>query len=132
MIRAAFALALLAAVFAGCRPTQHPTEVEIDIRHSHFVQGEVTVLAGVPITFTLQNDDPMEHEWIVGTAEVHQRHRTGTEPYHDQVPTEVTLPTFSTKRTTVTFDKPGEYLYICHLPGHEEYGMRGTVRVVAE
>ena len=27
-------------------------------------------------------------------------------------------------------DQPGEYAFICHLPGHEAYGMRGVVRVV--
>jgi uncharacterized cupredoxin-like copper-binding protein len=31
--------------------------------------------------------------------------------------------------TTITFDAPGEYAFICHLPGHEAYGMAGTVRV---
>lgn len=57
-------------------------------------------------------------------------HRLGTEPYHNEVPTEVTLRPFETKTTVVTFDEPGEYAFICHLPGHEAYGMRGIVRVV--
>jgi plastocyanin len=30
---------------------------------------------------------------------------------------------------TVTFGEPGDYAFICHLPGHEEYGMRGVVLV---
>ena len=34
------------------------------------------------------------------------------------------------KTTTVVFDAPGEYLYICHLPGHEAYGMVGVLRVM--
>jgi uncharacterized cupredoxin-like copper-binding protein len=89
----------------------------------------LTVRAGEPITFKLKNDDPIEHEWIVGDAGVHQRHRDGTEPYHDTVPTEVTLPALSTKTTTVTFETPGEYQYVCHLPGHEAYGMGGVLRV---
>jgi uncharacterized cupredoxin-like copper-binding protein len=53
------------------------------------------------------------------------------EPYHDQVPEEVTLPAFSARVTTVTFEQPGDYEFICHLPGHEAYGMKGLVRVVA-
>jgi plastocyanin len=32
--------------------------------------------------------------------------------------------------TTLTFAEAGEYRYICHLPGHEAYGMVGVVRVV--
>jgi uncharacterized cupredoxin-like copper-binding protein len=89
------------------------------------------VKAGTPITFTLKNDDPIVHEWIVGTEEVHERHRTGTEPFHDQIPSEVTIPALSTRKTILTFNDPGEYRFICHLPGHEAYGMAGTLRVVS-
>ena len=64
------------------------------------------------------------------TVGAHARHRT--EPYHDAVPTEVTVRAYSAKMTTMTFDKPGDYLYICHLSGHEEYGMKGVVHVVSE
>ena len=100
-------------------------------RFSRFEPGTLTVRAGEAITFTLRNDDPIAHEWIVGTEDVHARHRTGTEPYHDSVPNEVTVPALSSRRTTLTFDEPGDYSFICHLPGHEAYGMSGTLRVVA-
>jgi len=109
------------------RPGDHQT---ISIHFSHFETEEVTVRAGVPITFELRNEDPIEHEWIVGDELTHRAHRLGTEPYHDEVPTEVTIPAFETKTTVVTFNKPGEYAFICHLPGHEAYGMQGVVRVV--
>ena len=52
----------------------------------------MTVPAGVPVTFVLRNDDPIDHEWIVGDAAVHERHRTGTEPVHASRPTEVSDP----------------------------------------
>jgi uncharacterized cupredoxin-like copper-binding protein len=105
------------------------TEATIEFRYSKFEQRELTIPAGVPVTLHLVNKDPIGHEWIVGDDDVHARHRTGTEPYHDQVPTEVSLRAFETKTTVVTFDEPGDYAYVCHLPGHEEYGMRGTIRV---
>ena len=107
-------------------------EATIAIHFSHFVPEDVTVPAGVPVTITLRNDDPIEHEWIVGAPDVHERHRTGTEPYHDQVPTEMTVPALESRTTTITFEQPGEYLYICHLPGHEAYGMVGRMHVVEE
>jgi len=107
------------------------SHVTIAFHYSRFGPAVATVPAGVPVTFTLRNDDPIEHEWIVGANEVHARHRFGTEPFHDHVPTEVTVPALSTRLTTVTFDQPGEYAFICHLPGHEAYGMRGMLRVVA-
>jgi uncharacterized cupredoxin-like copper-binding protein len=107
-----------------------PTEATIAIHYSHYGVSDLTVPVGVPVTITLRNDDPIEHEWIVGPPDVHERHRTGTEHYHDSVPTEVTIPALSTRVTTITFDQPGDYLYICHLPGHEAYGMVGTLHVV--
>jgi uncharacterized cupredoxin-like copper-binding protein len=108
-----------------------PGRVDIPIRYSHYEVTEVTVRAGTPVTFVLHNGDPIDHEWIVGDAAVHERHRTGTEPVHDARPTEVTIPAGTTRVTTVTFTTPGTYQYICHLPGHEAYGMVGTVVVEA-
>ena len=119
-------LFVLTTVASGGRAENPRT---IAIRYSHFSQDLIVVKAGVPVTFELRNEDPILHEWIVGTEEVHERHRTGTEPYHDEVPTEVSLPAYETRLTTVTFDEPGDYAFVCHLPGHEAYGMKGVVRV---
>ncbi len=106
-----------------------PTTVDIPIHYSHYEKTAVTVRAGAAVTFVLHNEDPIDHEWIVGDAAVHERHRTGTEPVHGSRPTEVTIPAGATSATTVTFTTPGTYQYICHLPGHEAYGMVGTVVV---
>ena len=119
-----------ALMIAGCGGSARADEVTIEIHYSSFVQKEVEVPAGVPVAITLKNEDPIEHEWIVGTADVHERHRTGTEPFHGTIPTEVTMPAFETRVTTITFERPGDLLYICHLPGHEQYGMVGTLHVV--
>jgi uncharacterized cupredoxin-like copper-binding protein len=118
----------MAAAWADA-PASGPQTVEISIRYSHFVRDSVTVPAGVPLTFVLRNGDPIDHEWIVGDAGVHERHRGGTEPVHGSRPTEVTVGAGATATTTVTFTEPGTYRYVCHLPGHEAYGMVGTLRV---
>lgn len=101
----------------------------IEIRFSSFGPAVVEARADEPITITLRNSDPIEHEWLVGDATMHERHRTGTEARHDEIPTEVTIPALETRVTTVTFDEPGDYKFICHLPGHEAYGMVGVLRV---
>ena len=44
----------------------------------------------------------------------------------------MSIPAGATRTTTVTFDTPGTYRYICHLPGHEAYGMVGTVVVTGD
>jgi uncharacterized cupredoxin-like copper-binding protein len=125
----ALALGLAGIAAAWASGPGAPHAVEIPIRYSAFVRAEVTVQAGRPITFVLQNGDPIDHEWIVGDAGVHERHRNGTEPVHGSRPTEVTAGAGVTATTTVTFVTPGTYLFICHLPGHEAYGMVGTLRV---
>jgi uncharacterized cupredoxin-like copper-binding protein len=123
---------LAAALLIGCGPAASaPQRVTIVFHYSHFAPEQLAVPAGVPVTFILRNDDPIDHEWIVGPPEVHAAHRVGTEPVHEGRPTEVTVPALSTRMTTITFEAPGEYAFICHLPGHEAYGMRGILRVRA-
>jgi uncharacterized cupredoxin-like copper-binding protein len=119
---------IAAAWVQGPAPT--PEEAQVRIHFSAFSPTEVVATAGVPITITLVNTDPIDHEWLVGDAAFHERHRTGTEPEHGLRPTEVSLPAGSTVITTVTFETPGDYLFICHLPGHEAYGMVGVLRVL--
>jgi uncharacterized cupredoxin-like copper-binding protein len=106
-----------------------PLRIEIDIHYSHYVQSAITVPAGRAVTFVLRNDDPIDHEWIVGDAALHERHRTGTEPRHDTRPTEVTIDALTTRETTVTFDHAATLLFICHVPGHEAFGMIGALTV---
>jgi len=128
VVVAAVAIVLLASGFGEASSN----DATIAIRFSRFVPDVIEVPAGEPVTITLRNDDPIGHEWMVGDAAFHERHRTGTEPFHDTIPTEVSIPALETRVTTVTFEEPGYYAYICHLPGHEEYGMTGVLRVVGE
>jgi uncharacterized cupredoxin-like copper-binding protein len=125
------ALAIGVAGLVATRIGEATGRVEIAMHYSHFGTTEVTVRAGIPVTVVLRNDDPIDHEWMVGDAAFHERHRTGTEPAHAERPTEVSVPAGSTRVTTVTFRDPGEYQFICHLPGHEAYGMVGVVRVAS-
>jgi uncharacterized cupredoxin-like copper-binding protein len=121
--------ALVAALVATAGAAGDPTTVEIRIHYSRFSPSAVTVPAGRPITFVISNEDPIDHEWIVGDAALHERHRNGTEVVHDRGPAEVSIDALEGRTTTVTFDKAGTYTFICHLPGHEAYGMTGTVTV---
>jgi len=121
-------LAIVAGGAAGAADTSART-IEIDIHYSHFTPSQVTVPAGVPIRFVIVNADPIDHEWIVGDAAVQERHRTGTETSHGARPTEQSIPAGGTVESVVTFAAPGPLQYICHLPGHEAYGMVGTLVV---
>ena len=122
-------IGLAAAWVSGAGIRTLPTDVTIDLRYSRFEPASVSVPAGVPITIVLRNGDPIDHEWIVGDVAVHDRHRTGTEPAHGTRPTEVTVQAGETRITTIVFETPGVLRFVCHLPGHEEYGMTGEIVV---
>jgi uncharacterized cupredoxin-like copper-binding protein len=133
LARLVLAVAVLVAAAAGCtaRAAEEngPVTRQITIHYSQFAETELTVPRGVPVTFVLINEDPIEHEWLIGDAAFHERHRHGTEGHHGARPNEVSIPPLATVRTTITFPSAGSQLYICHLPGHEAYGMVGTLTI---
>ena len=96
-VRAAVSLGLGVVAVAGRgrhgarrRPASRSrSSIDISIHYSHFEPAAIAVPADRPITFVIDNTDPIDHEWIVGDEAVHERHRTGTEPYHAARPTEV-------------------------------------------
>ena len=118
-----------AFVAAGVESASRPSQIEIRIHYSRFEPPTISVPLGRPVTFVLRNEDPIDHEWIVGDEDVQQVHRSGTEIHHASRPTEVSIPALSTRQTTITFDRPASWQFICHLPGHEAYGMVGQLTV---
>ena len=120
-------LLLVVATTTGC--ARQSETITITIHHSGFDVTEASVPRGVPVTFILVNEDPIDHEWLIGDDAFHEAHRTGTHEAHDAIPTEVTVPALTTRRTTITFAEGGRLAYICHLPGHEAYGMVGVLTV---
>ena len=103
--------------------------ITIDIEHSAFIPDRIEVEAGETITFEIVNEDPIDHEFILGDEEVQRIHEEGTEKHHGARPGEISVPANETVVTTYTFDEPGELIYGCHIFGHYDYGMRGAVEV---
>ncbi|MGH9186701.1 MAG: plastocyanin/azurin family copper-binding protein [Acidimicrobiales bacterium] len=135
------ALGLGLALLAGCGAPAGAEDdvlgpgdvvVELRIHHSRFEPEKVKVRLGTEVHFVLVNDDPINHELIVGDDDVHRRHENGTEPYHPPRPGEVSVGPNDTAETTFAFDELGEVEFACHLPSHYDYGMRGTVLVSSE
>ncbi|HLA65458.1 MAG TPA: cupredoxin domain-containing protein, partial [Candidatus Saccharimonadales bacterium] len=123
------ALLVVAGLAAG-RIGSGPERIEIRIHYSHYDPSSITVPYGVPITFVLINEDPIDHEWLLGDAAFQERHRLGTETHHSGLPNEISIDALSTVETVLTFHKPQTLQYICHLPGHEAYGMVGTLTII--
>jgi uncharacterized cupredoxin-like copper-binding protein len=126
---AALALLLLAGLAAGDTSDRSSLRVEILIHYSHFDPSALSVPHGVAVTFVLINEDPIDHEWLIGDAAFHEKHRHGTEAHHGARPNEVSIAAQTTVETTLTFATPGTLQYICHMPGHEAYGMVGTLTI---
>ena len=119
---------LLAASLAICASSDTRT-VDVGIRYSRFLPDAIEVGTGTTVTFMIHNDDPIPHEFILGTTDEQLAHERGTEITHDGAPGAASLEPGETTVVTYTFDEPGTLEYACHLPGHYTYGMRGTVTI---
>ena len=108
-----------------------PVTVVVDVEHSRFIPSSLRVEAGTEVRFVVRNDDPINHELIVGAPDVHARHRNGTEAKHAPKPGELSVGPDEQGVTTYRFDEPGTVEMACHLPGHYDYGMHGEIEVVA-
>ena len=106
-----------------------PVTVVVDVEHSRFIPSTLRVEVGTEVRFVVHNDDPINHELIVGAADVHARHRNGTEAKHEPRPGELSIGPDEHGVTTYRFDEPGVVEIACHLPGHYDHGMRGEVEV---
>ena len=104
--------------------------IDVGIENSRFDLEPLQVQEGTLVEFVVQNDDPIDHELVVGDAEVHRLHADGTERRHPPVPGEVSVGPGDRGMTFYEFDEAGSVVYACHLPGHVEYGMQGTIEVV--
>ena len=109
--------------------------VQITIEHSRFSTGTIEVEEGESVTFEIVNNDPIDHEFLVGDRRMQRVHEKGTEAHHGSRPTEISIPAGETRLTTIEFSEGSDLaladplIYGCHLPGHYDYGMRGEIEV---
>ena len=119
-----------ATAFALPDGDAEPRTVEIVMRYSRFEPERIEVEPGETVRFVVRNDDPIDHEFILGDAAVQRAHERGTEAYHPPRPGEMSVAPLETAVTTYTFPaSPGTLVLGCHLPGHFAYGMEAQVRI---
>jgi uncharacterized cupredoxin-like copper-binding protein len=123
---------LLVALGSACSPAQADPDgvrtVEILIRHSRFEPSVVRAEPGEMLRFVIVNTDPIDHEFILGDADVQRAHERGTEVFHPPRPGEVTVLAGRTAETTYAVGSE-DLVFGCHVPGHFAYGMRGALEV---
>lgn len=125
-------LGLVALSIGACAPASARSSertLVIPIHHSRFGIESIRVDAGSTVRFVIRNEDPIDHEFILGNQDVQDRHEGGTEGHHGTVPGEVSIPPHSEATMTYSFGQPATLIFACHLPGHFAYGMSGIVTV---
>jgi uncharacterized cupredoxin-like copper-binding protein len=119
-----------AAASRGAAARANDGTIRITIHYSRFEPADLAVEPGETVRFVIVNTDPIDHELILGDAEVQQVHEEGTEAHHPPRPGEVSVPAGETVVTTYTFPEiGGPLIFGCHLPGHYDFGMRGLVTI---
>jgi uncharacterized cupredoxin-like copper-binding protein len=106
--------------------------VALHVEHTRFSEEKIVVRPGTEVRFVVVNEDPINHELIVGPDDVHAVHEAGQHAQHPAVPGELSVGPNAEAETTYQFDEPGEVVFACHLPGHFAYGMHGVVEVVGD
>jgi uncharacterized cupredoxin-like copper-binding protein len=132
-VAAAVAVLLsVAALAATAAATPPPARtVNVHIHFSRFDLPSLQVAPGETVRFVVTNEDPIDHEFLVGDAVMQRIHENGTEAAHGARPGEISVPPGETVETIYTFPNqldPG-WEFACHLPGHYAYGMHGPITI---
>ncbi len=92
----------------------------------------IDVVAGETVRFVVTNEGEIDHEFVVGDIEMQEMAEEQMSEGmgdHGQAMASLELEPGDTAEATVTFDEAGELLYACHISGHYEGGMVGTITV---
>jgi len=98
-----------------------------------FNPGDIVAEEGETIAFTVTNSGVVPHEFVIGDEEVQEEHENemavGEDGHGDEETYAVEVAPGETRTLVYTFEETGDLLYGCHVPGHYEAGMKGTITV---
>jgi Cu+-exporting ATPase len=110
--------------------------IEVDANDQfRFDPGDLEVREGESVAFVVTNSGVLPHEFVIGDEEVQAKHEAEmsegekTEEEHAE-PYAIDIEPGQTATLVYTFDEAGTTLIGCHVPGHYDAGMRGTIRVL--
>jgi uncharacterized cupredoxin-like copper-binding protein len=117
-----------------------PRDISITMTDSlRFDPGTIVVTEGETIRFLLDNPTVAPHDFLIGDLEeqLHHHEEMAAGEAHDdapapegEYPAPVTLEPGETAEVIATFREAGTIVIGCHVPGHWEAGMRGTIAVL--
>jgi uncharacterized cupredoxin-like copper-binding protein len=126
-------VALAACSGTGAASSTVPTRtIEVTTTDEmRFEPADYEVSAGETVVFEVTNGGQLPHEFYVGTAEdqaVHEDEMGAGHSMHDHA-NSVTVDPGQMKTLQLTFARAGTLEVGCHVPGHWDAGMRGTITV---
>ena len=93
---------------------------------------QITVAAGVPVTFVVTNSGAIKHEFYLGDEAAQGEHEQEMQEMggmkHDE-DMGIGLDPGQTKELTVTFPEAGSILAGCHVAGHYVAGMKASIEI---
>lgn len=104
--------------------TANPRLVHLDMTDSlKFIPDQIAAVAGESVRFVLTNSGTVEHEFQVGPAD-----KVAADQHDGVIVKEKDkLVAGSTAAVDYTFTASGPFAFACHMPGHYEAGMKGTI-----
>jgi len=98
-----------------------------------FDPSSIDVRMSETINFEVTNEGQTAHEFVLGDESYQSEHEMSMGQMSGSLPPDepnaLVLQPGETKSLAWTFTEPGEILYGCHVAGHYEGGMVGTVTV---
>ena len=100
---------------------------------SHFMPAIIEVGEGETVKFLLRNAGRVPHQMVLGTRKALEAQavamRKSNGMRHDE-PHLAHVPAGQEGSIVWTFNRPGEFEFACLLPGHDDTGTVGRIRVV--
>jgi uncharacterized cupredoxin-like copper-binding protein len=117
---------------SGPSASAEATRIEVQLTDELKIEpAEMTVPAGVPVTFVVTNTGAIDHEFFLGDeaaqAEHEQEMQAGPMAHDEEMG--IGVDPGQTKELTVTFPEAGSILAGCHVAGHYAGGMKANVEI---
>jgi Cu+-exporting ATPase len=100
-----------------------------------FIPSSLNARVGETVVFRITNTGTVEHEFVLGDEQEQEEHEAAMArtPRTMEMPagSGVAIPPGKTVSLVYHFTKPGILLIGCHIPGHFDAGMQGTIAVSA-
>ena len=117
----------------GSGTEQEPRTIEVTaLDDPAYDPASIEVGAGETVRFVVTNSGETDHEFVVGDMEMQEMaEKQAMEGMHGhaEAVASLALEPGETAETVMTFEEAGALFYACHIEGHYEGGMVGTITV---